>query len=272
MSALMHTLSLLIAIIAAYIWLHIPFLAPYSLQVFAGSVIVYLLIKRIKKTQFWHLAPGNMSIELALLTFAILLVVGYTGDTRSLYFALGYIHLFFLVFSAEATTAIIATAVIVLYYYALAPDPTLQDYANLVTLPLMMFFFIFAKAQYQQVTQKREQVAQEEQVLADTVFNTQQLHSFLVDFLKPKLEYLTTLLSHPAQNKQTIQGQLTLLQVEIEKMVSRSEKSIQVNQELTVEIEVESEVESETEKEIKPTETVALDQPPANQAADQGPA
>ncbi len=206
MSAILHTLSLLLAIAAAFVWLHVPWLAPYSLQVFAAAVILYLVIKRIKKSALWHVAPGVMSVELALLTFAVLLVIGHTGDTQSLLFSLSYILLFFLVFSAEVSTAIVSTIFIMLYFYALANQMTSQDAANLLTLPLMLVFFIFAKAQYQQVTQKRDQLAQEEQDLM------------------PKLEYLTTLLSHPAQNKQALEGQLTLLQVEIEKIVVRSEK------------------------------------------------
>lgn len=247
MSALLHTISLLLAIALAYVWLHVPFLAPYSLQVFVGSIIIFLAIKRIKKSKLFHLVPGKTSAELAVITFAFLLVVGYTGDTQSLLFSLTYILLFFLVFSTQVSSAIITTAVVMLYLYALAPDPGTRDYVNLATLPLMLFFFIFAKAQYQQVTQEREQVAREEQALADTVNNTEQLHSFMVNFLKPKLEYLTTLLSHPAQNKQALQGQLTLLQVEIEKVVSRSEQRIQVTQEITIKIDEQEEPVADSE-------------------------
>lgn len=221
MSALMHGLSLLLAVFVAFVWLHIPVLSQYSLQVFALSIVLYLLIKRFKQSSIWHLAPGTMSIELALLTFAILLVVGFTGDTRSLLFSLSYVHLFFVVFAAEASTAIITTMAVVLFYYALSPSSNPQDLANLATLPLMLFFFIFAKAQYQQANRQEAQLKTDHETLTVTAHGSRQLKSFLLDFLKPKLEYLTSLLSHPQQNKQAIEGQLTLLQVEIEKIVLR---------------------------------------------------
>lgn len=223
MSAVKHTLFLLVAAVAAFIWLHIPLIEPYSLQAFVIAMIAYFLVKHIKKTRFWTFAPQSISAEMTLLTFAILLLIGFTGGTSSLLFALSYIYLFLLVFAVEATAAIAVTMLLVLYYYALALNPAAQDYVNLITLPVMTFFFLFAKTQYEQANQERIEAMTGKQKLADSRYTSHQLQVFMEDFLKPKLEYLITLLSHPEQNQKAIQGQLTLLQVEIEKMVRRCE-------------------------------------------------
>lgn len=222
MSAVKHTLILLVAAIAAFVWLHVPLIEPYSLQAFVVAMIAYFVVKHVKKTSLWHFAPQSMSAELILLTFAVLLLIGFTGGTSSLLFALSYIYLFLLVFAVEATTSIAVTMILVLYYYALTLNPTAQDYVNLITLPVMTFFFLFAKAQYEQANQERVQALTGKQKLADSRYTRHQLQVFLEEFLKPKLEYLSTLLTHPTQNQKAIQGQLTLLQVEIEKMVRRS--------------------------------------------------
>lgn len=221
MSAFFHTLFLVLAVVLAYVWLQIPGLNLYSLQVFVGSIAFYIVLKRLKKAELWHIAPTAHSIELALITFAFLLLIGATGATQSVLYPLSYILLFFVVFSSRLSTAIITVAMVVLFYYLLSSGFSNHNLSLLSTLPLLFLFFVFAKAQYQEVTREHAELSKNEALLTTYGDSHQQLTSFVISFVQPKLEYITKLLDYPSDNKQTLMSQITLLQVEIEKMTAR---------------------------------------------------
>jgi len=221
MSGFYHTVVLLLAIVGAYFWLQIPGLNQFSLQVFVACIAAYLILKRVSKTTFWHLAPATLSVELALVTFSFLLLIGFTGNTSSLFYPLGYVHLFFVAFASRPATSFVTILGVMFFHYALLSSVTPNDVSLLLTLPVMWFFFIFAKAQYQQATREQSIIDQDEQLIVRYNDCHQQLFSFIHSFVGPKLQFLSQLLEHPVENKQTVLSQITLLQVEIEKVMKR---------------------------------------------------
>lgn len=148
MSARYHALALLLAITLAYLWLQVPILKQYSFQIFSLFVAAFLIMKRFKKAKIWHIMPDMASFEITLITFAFLLLIGATGNTKSLFFPLGYIHLFFLVMASEVPTAIIATVAIMLFHYSVEPSLETTTIQAILTLPIMLAIFLFARKQY----------------------------------------------------------------------------------------------------------------------------
>lgn len=221
MSAFFHTVLLVLTVALAYIWLQIPGLNQFSLQAFMVCIALYLILKRISKAKLWHIAPTALSLELALLTFAFLLLIGSTGATTSVLYPLSYVLLFFVVFSSRVTTALVTTLSIVLFFYILSANVTHHSWSLLATLPLLFLFFVFAKAQYQQASQEQEELSSDQALLAHYSDYHQQLTTFMTSFIQPKLDYISQLLEYPSDNQQTLLSQITLLQVEIEKMTSR---------------------------------------------------
>lgn len=148
MSARYHTLALLLSITLAYLWLQVPILRQFSFQIFALFVAAFFIVKRFKKAKLWHILPDWASLEITLFTFAFLLLIGSTGNTVSLFYPLTYIHLFFLVMTSHTPTAIVATIAIMLFHYAVEPNLEIATIQALMTLPIMLAIFLFARKEY----------------------------------------------------------------------------------------------------------------------------
>lgn len=161
MSAKIHTLWLSLAVILAYIWSSSPSLAHYSLQAFAVSSVLYFVFKKISSPQSWDFTPQKASLELIFVTFALLTLLGGTGNLDSIFYPLTYIHLFLLVFFSETWTAIILTCEIILFHFALTPLSTSSQVSHLIIIPIVLVFFLFAKDRY--IESKKERLIIEEE-------------------------------------------------------------------------------------------------------------
>lgn len=148
-----HTLLLSLMVGWAFIWLKTPSLSPYALQLFGSSVLSYFIIKKINKADFWQLLPSPVSLEMAAATLAFLLVIGATGNLHSPLFALTFIHLFFLALSTHTITALIITVEIMLFHYGLAQDITSLEISSLLSIAIVMGFFLLVKDQFLKVFQ-----------------------------------------------------------------------------------------------------------------------
>lgn len=217
----LHTALLVAAIVLAYWWLNVPSLVPYSTQAFAACVIAYFAIKRLTSAKLWHLIPGYLSLEMVIATFALLLLIGATGNLNSSFYPLTYVHLFLLVFSSDQRTSLLTAALMMLFHYGLGPDQVMANWTSLATIPLILTFYIFARSQYQEVNRSREEAQVSEAHLVELEEDSRQLSSFLEDFVGHKLRGLKGLTDHAAQNQKAIQGQLSLMEVEIEGLLSR---------------------------------------------------
>lgn len=215
MSALLQTLYLSAVIVVVYVWLHIPFLSYYSLQAFTFSIAVYFLYKFIHKSKFWHIAPQlDHPFEMGLVTFAVLLLIGSTGNTQSPLYVLSYMHLFFLVFATPAITSIVITLVILLFHFGLSTTNFVAEIPELLSLPFMLFLFLFTKYQHQELLVEKLELENEEQ-------NLSFVQKFLRDFVIPKLTLLKNLSGQAFQNQDAILSQVMLIEIEINKLIDK---------------------------------------------------
>lgn len=187
MSSAAHAVSLLLAVALAYLWLQVPVLRDHSLQIFAVMMISFFVLKRLRKAKLWHIAPEPGSWELSLITFSFLLLIGATGNTDSIFYPLGFLHLFFLVLASTVPTAIVATTGIMLFHYAMEPSFNLGHLQVLITLPTMLVLFIFTKYQYDQSRFKQNLLKEEEKVINaltnDDREDQQDVSQFVNDYL-----------------------------------------------------------------------------------------
>jgi len=216
-----QTLILLAVIVIAYLWLQLPVLSQYSLQAFAGAVLVYFLMKRVKKAKIWHVLPEDASLEMALLTFAFLLLIGYTGNIGSYFYPLTYLHLFLLVMTTAVSTAIIGTLSVMIFHYALTPALTSLEIGALLAFPLLLMFFLFAKNQYTESQVDKARLEQKEVELENAETGEMALQQFIDGYLKPKLQVIEKLLAETNPDLKVIKAQLSLLESESGKMVGR---------------------------------------------------
>jgi hypothetical protein len=251
-------LALSAAIVVAYVWLSLPPLAEYSLQAFAGCILLYFLLKRINQARLWELLPSTAVDEMTLVSFAFLLLVGGSQGTQSVFFPLIFVYLFFVSMTMNLITAIVISLETMIFFYALTPSATQLNLSHLFSIPVVMIFFLFAKYQYDQAQyqQNLAEIEAEEihsyqvflnsktQQLDQSQQQTQRLSQYLISFiqhyLQPKLEQIKRMLdmdyaestagnaeetglkrNRTSINQASIKGQLTLIEVQLEKVVSK---------------------------------------------------
>lgn len=224
MSAHLQTLFLALTVGFVYWWLHTPALNYYSLQVFALTVALYFVLKRLTRSKIWHLAPKTQSFEMILATFAFLIIIGYTGNLNSVLFSLTYVHLFFLVFSTQISTSIIISALIIVFHYAQAGTDSTRMLSVLITIPILTVFFLFSKRQYDEVQKEKRIVSGEEKALAQALEHQRQLTHLITNFIAPKLGQIKGMSLNAAQNRDAILGQIFILQMEINRFIESREK------------------------------------------------
>jgi hypothetical protein len=229
MSALTQTVLLSMVIAFVYVWLHVPTLAYYSLQIYALSIVFYFILKYLSRAKFWHIAPTAHSLEMMVATFSFLLLIGSTGNTSSVLYPLGYVHLFFLVFATPISTSIITTLLIILFHFGLSEGNLYQELPHLLTLPLMLILFLFTKHQHQELILEKHMIQQEEQ-------NIGFVQKFLQEFINPKLTLLKNLSENAYQNQDGIISQIMLIEIEINKLIAKLDTRKKVPQD---EIETE---------------------------------
>jgi hypothetical protein len=202
-----YTLAHVTTVAVAYFWLHSPMLQPYSLQVFALVVVAFFILKRIKQAKLWHLLPGTTSIEVILITFSFMLLIGATGNFNSPFYPLTFIHLFILVMTTPTMTAISVMLMVILFHYGLSPELLPAITNELISLPMFLIFFLFAKRQYDEA--KAEKI-----IIKRDKF-------LLKGYLKPKLHALRQALPQEPVGCQIIESQLSQMEEEIDKNLEK---------------------------------------------------
>ena len=227
-SVALHTLFMVGGITLVYWWLHVPSLVGYSLQLFVVIGLAYFFLKSLTKSKAWHILPANMSAETVLATMSFLLLIGSTGNTSSWFYPLTYIHLFFIVFSSHTLTSIITTLLIMLFHYGLSPNLAQHELISLMTLPVIMVFFLFAKSQHREVVQDRLLLEEEEATLHQLESTEFRLESFLQHFLQPKIEQVENLLQKQGldqtqgrNNLSLVREQLQLIRLKVEELLQQ---------------------------------------------------
>lgn len=211
-----HTLLLLSSVLLAYVWIVTPLLSTYSLQAFAAASIGYFIVKKINNAELWHIFPKSYSLEMMFMTFAVLLLIGSTTNLDSIFYPFTYIHLFILVMSFEEKTAIIVSMAIILFHYAIQPFITSVELATMITLPMMLLFFLFAKRQYDDAILSHSIIEKEEAEIKNLSEQEHTLESFIATFLKPKLEVL-----QQEKSEEIAKNQISLIISESDKILKK---------------------------------------------------
>jgi len=231
-----QVLALSTAVVSAYFWLSVPSLAKYSLQAFGACFVLFFVLKKRNDAAIWEVLPTTALDEMVLVTFAFLILIGATGVSLSIFFPLIFIYLFFLSMTMERWTALIISLLTTLFFYSL--DQSIAQtphFSQLLSMPLVMVFFMFAKYQYDQAKEKKTllqiehnevysyklflEKKEEELTAAEntTLDWLDYFQGFLFEFLQPKLDQLIQMMEFP-QNHQVVRGQLTLIHLELEKL------------------------------------------------------
>lgn len=153
------------AVAVAYFFVKSPLFNQYAIQAVATATLAYFLIKKLSGKKTWHLLPGQNSLQMALVTFSLLLIIGKTGNLASPLYPLTYIHLFFLVMSTNPLSAILTMAAAVLFHFSLTATLDMAVFAHLITLPIVMLFFMFAKQQHEETILEKQQLQKEEEFI-----------------------------------------------------------------------------------------------------------
>lgn len=205
----------------AYLWLQTPLLSQYALQIFAATVLVFFVIKRLKKAKLWYVLPENMSVEMALVTFAFMLLIGATGNMDSHFYALTYVHLFLLALTTRVSTAISTTIAVMIFHFMLTPNLNLSELSSVLVLPLLLTFFLFAKRQYDEVQTEKALLAKETALAENFSHAEHNLENFITEFLKPKLQQLQSLAAKEATSTKELATQISLLESEADKVLKQ---------------------------------------------------
>ena len=221
--AYLDLVLLTLAILGGYLWLQISWLQPYSLQGFALAILLFFGMKFFSKHRHQTL-PQMATFELVPLIFSLILLVGSSNAAQSSYFALLYIFLLLLVLTSTLTTAVVVTAQVVFVLYALSIQFEASDWRQLLSLPLMLGFFLYIKYQLAVTSQQQTQLQEREQALEQVSTQKLTLERFVGDFLKPKLATLLRLGQDQQTSKQVLLSQIDLLENEIDKILARPEQ------------------------------------------------
>lgn len=155
LSPVSHGLVLVTAVVLAYLFETIPGVKNFALQAVAVAVLAFFLIKYLShKTHRLTLIPRYATLELAILTFGLLLCIGATGNLASPIFFLAYIHLFIVVLSTYPESAVVTGMAVVWYHYALSPQTVTTHVSTLLSLPIMLAIFLYAKNEHEKSVQE----------------------------------------------------------------------------------------------------------------------
>ncbi len=205
----------------AYVWLHLPMLSNFSMQAFAGTLLILIILRKLRREKTWQLLSDQPQVELPLLTFAFLLLIGATGNIESYFYPAIYVYLFIVALAAPAGAAITAAMAAMLFFYALSGRFGPQEAGALITLPVILVFFLFAKRQYENSLATQQNLRQSQSQLEALEGKEQTLTAFLSSFLSPKLAAIRELAGKKDTPLKEIILQLDLLESESKKMAEQ---------------------------------------------------
>lgn len=171
-----HSLMLIAAVTGTYLWLVIPSLAPYTLQLVAVLILAYAAAHWLKRGQrpdspihtSRYKIHNTIPLDLTLLTCVILLLVIDTGALASPLIFLVYFLLFAvaMLFEIEATLVLTAT---LLVFFLLYPGTNLSDLGHLgelLALVMITPLALFTSHQYEEALEEKRRAKELEGHLA----------------------------------------------------------------------------------------------------------
>lgn len=155
---LLHTALLIASVFGVYFWLTLPGLAPFTLQLVAILVLLYLGSHWLKSHRPTWFHKSTVTLDLTILTSMILLLVSETGSLASPFFFLCYFLLFAVAMLYEIEATLVLTGVLVLFFIFL-PDP---DWTQIISLIMITPLAIFTGHSYESKLAEERALAREE--------------------------------------------------------------------------------------------------------------
>jgi acid stress-induced BolA-like protein IbaG/YrbA len=153
-------------------WLQQPALHGYVLQAFCVATAGYLLLKKFSRGHWFYTDPQvkrlpfTQTLSLAILGFAVLLLVGFFGGLHSPAASALFVYLFFLAFSASTATASLLSLICLAFTVYLTPQLSLSDYGYLLGLLIYIVVVALAKKYYDQTLIKQQNLQIEREKIA----------------------------------------------------------------------------------------------------------
>lgn len=235
MPAIKYAVLLTMTVFGAYLYLQVPWLSRYALQAFALVSAFYLILQKRQRGRFYLILPENSSANLALLNFAFLLLTGASGSLNSPFFALTFIQLFFLALAAPNKIALLTALEVAVFHFSLSIAVssefrlTMAEISNLLALPVVMVFYLFAKNQYERVYRNSLLADAEARELIRAKSDDVAVAEFVSSLINRRLPMLEFLLSFPEKNKTAIEGEVKILKQDLNllvKQIDQKEKTI----------------------------------------------
>jgi len=227
MPAVKHAILLTMSVLGAYLYLQVPVLKHYSLQMFALISVFYLIIQKKQRGKIYLILPENSSANLALINFAFLLLTGTSGSLASPFFAITFIELFFLALAAPTKTSLLVALEVMVFHFSLSIAVSSNfalstaELSNLLALPLVMIFYLFAKDQYQKAYHNSLIVDAEARELNKAQSDDVAVAEFISSLINRRLPMLEFLLSFPDKNKTAIDGEVKILKRDLNALTRR---------------------------------------------------
>ena len=221
MPALLEALLALFGLVLAYVWISLPALRPYSLQLTAFFFVLYFVSKRLSRSGWHEILPSTQTFEATFLVGAISLVVGYTGGLNSPFLPLFYILLFLTALSLRLSTNVIELVGITVFLWATSSHPFTRDsLISLLAFPFLLPLLAFARMQFDQVNEEKCLRQVEERTLA---LEEKRIARFLLEFTVPKLRAIRDVLRVTPDNAEIAARQIILLEDESIKLLNSLE-------------------------------------------------
>ena len=146
-----HSIILLISVIAVFLWITNERLNYFSLQLSAILLIILIVTHRILKPATFHLAESTIS------TISVLLIVNATGNITSPLFFLNYFLLFEMSLLLEPLIPISLAFILLVFYLFTSDVTTTFRFMELISFPFMTpLAYFFGKIYQKEENQKKE--------------------------------------------------------------------------------------------------------------------
>lgn len=172
---LVHTILLIASVTGVYVWLTLPGLSAYTLQLVAILILIFAATHWTRGR--FNARPRRRTtvpLDLSLLTAALLLLVSETGALTSPFFFFLYFLLFAvsLLYEIEATLVLTGTLIL---YFLLLPSTNFADVTHLSQIAALLTITplaIFTGHQYERMLESQRTTARLSQYLADEEADT----------------------------------------------------------------------------------------------------
>jgi hypothetical protein len=159
----------------AVAWLLSPDLEPYTLQVFAAAIAVYLITWRLSRKKPQFATDGKYvfsllrTISFGTLGFSFLILIGYLGGFNSPAISLIFIYIFLVIFKFRTSSAIAISLITLTYLFLLTSldsGMSTNAWGYLISAIVYMAVVIVAKRYFEQVVAKQQALKLEREKLA----------------------------------------------------------------------------------------------------------